>query len=81
MSHEPRQYYAHSHPDFPNDPGKWQKLEDHLRATAELAREFAEPFGSGDWGHLAGLLHDLGKVALSVKLPNPRFESQTKVKW
>ncbi len=62
MSHEPRQYYAHSHPDFPNDPGKWQKLEDHLRATAELARQFAEPFRSGDWAENAGWLHDLGKA-------------------
>jgi hypothetical protein len=49
MSHEPRQYYAHSHPNFPNDQSKWQKLEDHLRGTADLARNFAEPFAGWDW--------------------------------
>lgn len=57
-----RIYYAHSHPDFPDDPTKWQKLEDHLRGTAELARKFAEPFGCGDWAWNAGWLHDLGKA-------------------
>lgn len=59
----PSNYYAHSHPDFPNDQSKWQKLEDHLQATAEMAREFAEPFGSGEWAYLAGLWHDLGKYS------------------
>ncbi|HET9033419.1 MAG TPA: CRISPR-associated endonuclease Cas3'' [Dokdonella sp.] len=52
---------AHS-PDHP--------LSDHLRAVAALAAEFSAPFGSNDWGHLAGLWHDLGKYrpAFQAKL-------------
>jgi len=56
MPHEPRQYYAHSHSDYPNDQSKWQKLEEHLRNVAELARTFAEPFGSGEWAWNAELV-------------------------
>ena len=41
------EFYAHSHPDFPNDLRKWQKLEDHLNAVAEKARDFAFVFNSG----------------------------------
>lgn len=42
---------------------KWEEhyLEDHLRAVASRAAQFAMPFGSGDWAELAGLWHDLGK--------------------
>ncbi len=44
--------------------GTWRKqsLEEHLRGTAQLAAEFARPFGSADWAFLAGLWHDLGKA-------------------
>lgn len=43
--------------------GRWEihLLEEHLRAVAELAKIFALPFHSKDWGYLAGLWHDLGK--------------------
>jgi CRISPR-associated endonuclease/helicase Cas3 len=37
-------------------------LEEHLRAVGHLASEFASTFGHADWGHLAGLWHDLGEV-------------------
>ena len=33
-------YYAHTHPDHPAEPDKWQGLEEHLEATAELAYDF-----------------------------------------
>jgi CRISPR-associated endonuclease/helicase Cas3 len=56
-----RIYYAHSLPGQP--PEKWQKLEDHLRGTAELAKKFAEPFGAGDWAWNVAWLHDVGKAA------------------
>lgn len=56
------EYYAHSHPDYPNDPSKWQKLQDHLRNVAEKAAAFARPFESQDWAWNAGWLHDLGKA-------------------
>lgn len=52
---------AHS-PDHP--------LSDHLRAVANLTAEFSAAFGADDWGHLAGLWHDLGKYrpAFQAKL-------------
>jgi CRISPR-associated endonuclease/helicase Cas3 len=53
--------YAHSLEGKP--PSEWQPLEEHLRNVAELAREFAAVFQSGDWAWNAGWLHDLGKAA------------------
>ncbi|RJQ14285.1 MAG: CRISPR-associated helicase Cas3' [Nitrospiraceae bacterium] len=55
------EYYAHSLEDKP--PDEWHRLEEHLKGTAELARSFADEFGSGGWGYLAGLWHDLGKYS------------------
>jgi CRISPR-associated endonuclease/helicase Cas3 len=52
-------YYAHSFRDRPIE--EWHSLEEHLRATANLANAFADSFGSGPWAYLAGLWHDLGK--------------------
>jgi len=56
-------YYAHSDPDgrLPENGGRWHELKDHLLETAQLARQFADAFGVGDWGYTAGLMHDLGK--------------------
>ncbi len=42
-------------------------LEEHLRAVADLAGEFASTFGHSDWGRLAGLWHDLGKYSSSFQ--------------
>lgn len=60
------QYYAHTDPRYPgllpDDPDAcWQALDEHLRNTAKLAEFFASKFDSGEWGRIAGLLHDLGK--------------------
>lgn len=57
-----RQYLAHVRR---NDDGSFEihDLEEHLRAVAGLAGEFATDFGASDWGHLAGLWHDLGKYS------------------
>ena len=44
--------------------GVWRDphdLADHLTGVAALAACHARPFGGQDWGHLAGLWHDLGK--------------------
>ncbi len=38
---------AHS----PNARGEWHLLADHLRATAELARQFSEAFDAGELGY------------------------------
>lgn len=45
--------------------GSWQihSLEEHLRGVADLASDFAAPFGNTDWAYLAGLWHDLGKYS------------------
>lgn len=56
------EYYAHSHPDHPDDPTQWQRLEDHLRSVAGKAAEFAGPFDSANWAWNAGWLHDVGKA-------------------
>ncbi|MGH3681688.1 MAG: CRISPR-associated endonuclease Cas3'', partial [Natronosporangium sp.] len=38
-------------------------MAEHLRATAALAKRFAEPFGAGEVAAAAGLLHDAGKTS------------------
>ncbi|WAL63773.1 CRISPR-associated helicase Cas3' [Amycolatopsis cynarae] len=43
--------------------GRWHPLADHVRATAELARQFADPFGLGDLAAALGLVHDAGKAS------------------
>jgi CRISPR-associated endonuclease/helicase Cas3 len=53
--------YAHTLEGRPETD--WHPLEDHLRDTASSARDFASAFGCGDWGHLVGLWHDLGKFS------------------
>lgn len=54
------QFYAHS-TDLP-DKSTWQTLEDHLKAVALSAEEFASIFGAGTWGDFSGRLHDAGKA-------------------
>ena len=51
--------YAHSRPDEPQS--EWEPLEVHLKEVAVLAQQFADAFDSAQWGHIAGLWHDLGK--------------------
>lgn len=57
-----KQYLAHVRQD---KDGSFviHNLEEHLRAVADLAGEFALTFGHSDWGQLAGLWHDLGKYS------------------
>ena len=52
-------YYAHTIKD--NPPATWQKLEDHLANVGELTAKFAGIFNASEWGHIIGLLHDIGK--------------------
>ncbi|MBT8225820.1 MAG: CRISPR-associated endonuclease Cas3'' [Dactylosporangium sp.] len=51
--------WAHS----ANEDGHRQPLDEHLRSTAALAREFAEPFGLGELAYWSGLAHDGGKAS------------------
>lgn len=61
-SQQPKNILAHVRR---NDDGSFviHNLEEHLHAVAGLADEFAMDFGASDWGHLAGLWHDLGKYS------------------
>ena len=52
-------YWAHS----PNETGRPEPLEDHLRRVAELCEHFASHFNAGSWGRVAGYWHDLGKYS------------------
>ncbi len=62
------EFYAHSIEGKPVD--EWHLLEEHLKGTAELAKSFADAFGSCEWDYLAGLWPDVGKysiVSLTIK--------------
>jgi CRISPR-associated endonuclease/helicase Cas3 len=61
-----QKFYAHSKEGKPTS--EWQPLEEHLKNVAEKASQFAEEFGSGEWGSIAGTLHDMGKA-------HPDFQS------
>lgn len=57
-----RKGFALLHAHSANSQGQRQPLVEHLRNVADLARQFATPFGGGDLGYLAGLWHDAGKA-------------------
>lgn len=47
-----------------NQDGSWAAdhgLLEHSKGVARLAEKSCKAFGSGDWAHLIGLWHDLGK--------------------
>lgn len=52
--------YAHSLEGRPQ--AEWETLEAHALRVAQAAQARAEAFGGGDWAHVLGLLHDLGKA-------------------
>lgn len=58
---EPPPAYAHSKEGAPKS--EWHTLQDHLETVAALALRFASKWGAGEWGHYAGLWHDLGKFS------------------
>lgn len=39
----------------------FQSNEEHSHGVADLARQFADEFGMGDFGYIMGILHDKGK--------------------
>jgi CRISPR-associated endonuclease/helicase Cas3 len=53
---------AHIEPDTADGAWRKQSLDEHLQGTAQLAADFARPFGGADWAFLAGLWHDIGKA-------------------
>ena len=60
-----KKYYAHSLEGRP--PEEWQSLCVHSENVAAMADRFASDFSSGDWAWNAGLLHDLGKLAVEFQ--------------
>lgn len=50
-----------------SEDGRSQSLLDHLTGVANLAAGMAAAFGCSEWGHLAGLWHDLGKFSLEFQ--------------
>lgn len=54
------EFFAHTNGENKRD---WQLLRMHLTAVADMSRAFAERFGAGELGYLAGILHDVGKYS------------------
>lgn len=46
-----------------SEDGRVEEVATHLREVAEMAEEFARPFGAGKWAYLAGMAHDIGKFS------------------
>lgn len=46
-----------------SEDGRVEEVMDHLREVAEMAAEFARPFGADKWAYLAGMAHDIGKYS------------------
>ena len=54
-------FFAH-HRDR-EDREDWQPLIEHLRKTAEMARDFGADANVADLAYIAGMIHDLGKYS------------------
>lgn len=59
MDVRPGRLVAHTPPVGGDE---WHYLDDHALAVADLAAQFAEPFGGQDIARWLGLLHDAGKA-------------------
>lgn len=59
MAERPTRLVAHTPPAGSDE---WHYLDDHLLEVAEMAAEFAAPFGGQDLAWWAGIYHDLGKA-------------------
>jgi len=46
-----------------SEDGRIQTVIEHLKGTANKAREYADSFDAGDNAYLCGLLHDIGKYS------------------
>ena len=55
------EYIAHK------DGERTQSIKAHLFGTAQLAKQFSEVFGNGDWGYCCGMLHDIGKYSAEFR--------------
>jgi CRISPR-associated endonuclease/helicase Cas3 len=62
------------------DDGRVDMLEKHLARVAELAGKFSSEFGSGDFGIVIGLLHDIGKALPEFQEYLRRLEAGERLK-
>lgn len=46
-----------------SEDGRIEEVADHLREVAEMAAEFARPFGGESWAYTGGMAHDIGKYS------------------
>ena len=49
------------------DKARTQTVYEHLSGTADLAGEFAAPFGATEEARFAGWLHDIGKYSTAFQ--------------
>ena len=49
------------------EDGRIEEVADHLREVAEMAAEFARPFGAESWAYAAGMAHDIGKYSAELQ--------------
>lgn len=52
-------YVAH----ISEDGQRFESVATHLHEVAQMAQEFAQPFGAGSWAYAMGLAHDMGKFS------------------
>ena len=45
------------------DSTRYESVQQHLVEVAQMAADFARPFGAEDWAYRAGLMHDIGKYS------------------
>lgn len=45
------------------EDGRVEAVACHLREVAEMAADFARPFGAEGWAYAAGMAHDVGKYS------------------
>lgn len=55
-------YVSHTTED-----GRIEEVSVHLREVAEMAAEFARPFGGESWAYAAGMAHDIGKYSVGFQ--------------
>lgn len=46
-----------------SDDGRYESVRQHLQEVADMAKNFADAFGAGEWAYYAGLYHDIGKYS------------------
>lgn len=59
------------------EDGRIEEVADHLREVAEMAAEFARPFGAESWAYAAGMAHDIASTPQNSRTAS----SVTAARW